>query len=95
MNPLVMLFVLVGKGEGVENGDEESQKSSGKKQARLLAVAMDSQIKMAIEQLHDDDSLPSYVKTLLNYVLDYTDQMETMLLDSLYDFIALTESRLN
>lgn len=43
---------------------------------------MDSQIKMAIEQLHDDDSLPSYVKTLLNYVLDYTDQMETMLLDS-------------
>lgn len=41
MNPLVMLFVLVGKGEGVENGDEESQKSDHEVQQILKTFCID------------------------------------------------------
>ncbi|XGW22156.1 hypothetical protein V3C99_004831 [Haemonchus contortus] len=36
---------------------------------------MDSRIRNAIRQLKDDESIPAYVKTLFNYVLDYADQM--------------------
>ncbi|XGW14266.1 hypothetical protein V3C99_000529 [Haemonchus contortus] len=40
---------------------------------------MDSRIRNAIRQLNDDDSIPAYVKTLFNYVLDYADQMDAVI----------------
>ncbi|XGW29314.1 hypothetical protein V3C99_008826 [Haemonchus contortus] len=40
---------------------------------------MDSQIRNAIRQLKDDDSIPAYLKTLFNYVLDYADQMDAVI----------------
>nr|CDJ90363.1 unnamed protein product [Haemonchus contortus] len=40
---------------------------------------MDSRIRNAIRHLKDDDSIPAYVKTLFNYVLDYADQMDAVI----------------
>ncbi|XGW33215.1 hypothetical protein V3C99_017578 [Haemonchus contortus] len=40
---------------------------------------MDSRIRNAIRQLKDDDSIPVYVMTLFNYVLDYADQMDAVI----------------
>ncbi|EYC23148.1 hypothetical protein Y032_0466g1960 [Ancylostoma ceylanicum] len=42
----------------------------------ISPIRMDSKIRTAIGQLRQDDSIPSCLKTVISFVLEYADQME-------------------
>ncbi|KAL6731782.1 hypothetical protein Aduo_002611 [Ancylostoma duodenale] len=44
----------------------------------ISPIRMDSKLRTAIGQLRQDDSIPSCLKTVISYVLEYADQMEVV-----------------